>query len=100
MAVWGPGLVGRPRGGGRPGRDLRRARLAGVGAARLGAVLEVDAVDLEGDALVTGAGLVGARLEAPGEGHGLALDQVLGGGLRLALPEDKLDVDGVAAAVA
>ena len=47
-------------------RTLRRVR--GLdGAAGLGAVLEVDAVQLERDALVAGLGDVFARLEAPGE---------------------------------
>src|SRR5688572_22002596 len=74
-------------------------RLVG-GGARLGAVLEVDAVDLVGDALLARARLVRARLEPAGEGDGLALDQVLAGRLGLALPEDQVDVDRVGLAVA
>src|SRR4051812_26657747 len=99
--------AGRGRPYGRPqmqpgsGRGLLGGgRLGAVGAARLGAVLEVDVVDLERDALFARARLVRARLEAAGEGQRLALDEVLGGGLRLAFPEDELDVDGLGAAVA
>src|SRR5919108_381072 len=71
-----------------------------VSWARARAVLEVDVVDLDRDALLARARLVGARLEPAAERDGLALDQVLGGGLGLALPEDQVDVDGVGLAVA
>jgi hypothetical protein len=81
--------VGRAVGrlGGRRGRWLV--------AAGLGAVLERDVVELVGDALAAVAGRVQARLEAPRERDRLALDQVLGGGLGLAAPDDQVDVDRV-----
>jgi hypothetical protein len=47
---------------------------------RTWAVLEVDAVQLERDAVLAGAGDVLARLEPAGEADGLTGDEVLGGG--------------------
>ena len=50
--------------------------------------------------LLAGVGDVLARLEASGEADGLALDEVLGGGRGLRLPDDQVEVDGVGVAVA
>ena len=66
----------------------------------LGAVLEVDAVELERDPVLAGVGDVLARFEASGEADGLALDEVLGGRCGLRLPDDQVQVDGVGVAVA
>jgi hypothetical protein len=42
------------------------------------------------DAVAAVAGRVLARLKAPGERDRLAVDEVLGGGLGLAFPEDQV----------
>ena len=68
--------------------------VAGLSAAGVGPALDVDAVELEGDALLAGAGRVLTRLEASGEADGLALDEVFAGGPCLGLPDDQVDVDG------
>ena len=70
---------------------VRSASAVGLGGARLGPVLDRDVVDLEGEAIVAVVGGVLARLEPAGEADGLALDEVLGGGLGLALPDDQVD---------
>jgi hypothetical protein len=57
-------------------------------------------VQLERDAVFAGAGEVLARLQASGEADGLAVDEVLGGGGGLGLPDDQVDVDGLRVAVA
>jgi hypothetical protein len=44
--------------------------------------------------------LAAIELQAAGEGHGLALDQVLGGGAGLRFPDDEVEVDGAGGAVA
>jgi hypothetical protein len=75
-------------------------RQAGLVAAGLGPVFDVDAVQLERDAVLAGVGDVFARFEASGEADGLALDEVLGGGRGLRLPDDQVDVDGLGVAVA
>ena len=101
-------MTARPPRGRPGGRGLERDvvvvgvldRVAGVGGAGFGAVLEVDVDDLKREALFAVLGLIRAWLEAAGEGDGLALDEVLGGGLGLGLPEDEVDVDGVGLAVA
>jgi hypothetical protein len=59
-------------------------------AAGLSPELDVDAMELERDALVAGAGHVLTRLEASGEADSLALDQVLGGGRGPRLPDDQV----------
>jgi hypothetical protein len=71
-----------------------------LGGARLGAVLDRDVVDLERDALVAGVGGVFARVEAAGEADRLALDEVVGGGLGLAFPDDQVDKERDSPAVA
>jgi hypothetical protein len=57
-------------------------------------------VRLVRDVLAAVAVGVGARLEATGEGNGLALDQVLGGRLGLPLPEDQVHVQRAGLTVA
>lgn len=82
------------------GRSWSSPSIAARSSPRGLAVLQRDVVELVGDALAAVAGRVRARLKAPGEGDGLALDQVRGGRLGLAAPEDQVDVDGVRLAVA
>jgi hypothetical protein len=87
-------LLGRS---GLEGAVVSAGVLLGAGAR---AVLEVDAVDLDRDALLARAGLERARLKAPRKRDGLALDEVLGGRLRLAFPDDQIDIQRVGVAVA
>jgi hypothetical protein len=70
-----------------------------VGAARLGPILDGDVVDLEREALLAAAGRVCAGDEARWADR-LPLDEVLGGGVGLAFPDDQVDEQRAGLAVA
>lgn len=73
------------------GGGLGRRRLVAI--AGLGAVLQLDAVDLQRDALGAVAARPRPRVQPSAEGDLLPLDEVEGRQLGLRVPEHQLDVD-------